>query len=124
MAYDPTTDAGKVRLLIADTADPPDQIFTDAEITAFLDMAGDSIQRAAASGLRSIAASRARLSKRLKVLDVEVDRKQAVRDLLDAAKAIEEAADEDGAFAFAEMVPNNVYAIEERLVKDAQRDEA
>ena len=117
MAYDPTTDIGKVRLLIGDT---DEAVFTDAEIQAFLDLADDSIPLAAAKALRAMAASQARLEKRLKALDIELDTKGLAKELRELAKELEES-EEEGAFAIAEMVPNNRYAIEERLRKEAQR---
>lgn len=118
MAYDPTTDIGKVRLLIGDT---DEVVFTDAEIQAFLNLADDSIGVAAAKALRAMAASQARLEKRLKALDIELDTKGLAKELRALAKELEESEEEEGAFAIAEMVPNNRYAIEERLRKEAQR---
>jgi len=64
---DPTTDRGKVRLLIKDNAigeDGPvsgpihgtDFVFTDADIDAFLDLNGDDVWRASADACRSLAA--------------------------------------------------------------------
>ena len=55
--YDVTTDRGKVRLLINDTASPVGCNFPDDEIDAFLAMAGDSILTAAAFALEAWAAS-------------------------------------------------------------------
>ena len=52
--YDPSTDAGKVRLRISDT-DSDRTVMSDEEITACLDMAGNSIPLAAAMALESIA---------------------------------------------------------------------
>jgi len=54
--YDLATDIGKVRLLIDDT-DIADAHFTDEEITAFLTMASDSVNLAAAIALESWASS-------------------------------------------------------------------
>lgn len=60
--YDPTTNRGKVRLRIGDTntSDATLQIFTDAEIDAFLTMKSSNVAAAAASACRAIAADSAR----------------------------------------------------------------
>lgn len=54
-SHDPTTDRGKVRLLIYDTVEA-DAAFTDAEIDAFLELNSDDIWYAAADAARSLAA--------------------------------------------------------------------
>ena len=65
--YNPATDEGKVRLLIADTVEfMPDGVtrlyaFEDEEISAFLEMAGGSINLGAAKALRSLAANGVKL---------------------------------------------------------------
>lgn len=89
MAYDPSTDAGFVRLKIADTLDAPNQIFSDAEIEAFLSRAGDDVYRASASALRAIVADRARLSKRIERQGYKSEQ-HAIKDLLDLASSLEE----------------------------------
>lgn len=60
--FDPTSDRGKVRLLVADTdqATPANQIFEDAEIDAFLSLASDEVFEAAALACESVAASTSR----------------------------------------------------------------
>lgn len=64
MAYDPSTTEGYVRLLIGDT-DDGDRLFSDAEITAFLNASGQDPNLAAAKAIRSTMAVRSRLSKRI-----------------------------------------------------------
>lgn len=55
---DYATAAGQVRLLITDTAaDPADWLFTEDQISAFLNMHADNVYRAASQALRVIAAS-------------------------------------------------------------------
>ena len=56
--YDPTTDRGKVRLLVGDTdtATAANQIFTDAEIDALLSIEDNEVYAAAAAGCESLAA--------------------------------------------------------------------
>ena len=56
--YDPATDAGRVRLLVADTVEQTPK-FTDSEIAAFLDFNGGRVLLAAAQALESLAAKRA-----------------------------------------------------------------
>lgn len=57
-AIDYTTAAGQVRLLITDTAaDPADWLFTEDQLSAFLNMNADNVYRASAQALRVIAAS-------------------------------------------------------------------
>ena len=57
--YDPTTDRGKVRLLLGDTdtATAANQIFSDAEIDAFLSIESGEVYAAAAAGCESLAAA-------------------------------------------------------------------
>jgi hypothetical protein len=57
-SYDPTTDAGRVRLLVADTIEQSPK-FTDAEIATFLTIGGGRVLLAAAQALESLAARRA-----------------------------------------------------------------
>lgn len=56
--YDPTTDRGKVRLLVYDTTSGSSgtSIFSDADIDAFLEQNGNSIWYSAADAARSRAA--------------------------------------------------------------------
>lgn len=70
--YDVATDVGKVRLLTPDK-DSSNPIFDDAEIQAFLDLSGGSVQYAAARVLDTIANSDAYILKVTRVLDVSVD---------------------------------------------------
>ena len=55
---DYTTPGGQVRLLITDTApDQADWLFTEDQLSAFLNMHADNVYRAASQALRVIAAS-------------------------------------------------------------------
>ena len=60
--FDPTTSRGKVRLLISDTDDVTEanQVFTDAEIDAFLALESNDVYAAAASACQSMAANASR----------------------------------------------------------------
>lgn len=86
MAYTPTTSAGRVRMLIGDTNDSS-YIFTDAEITAMLALAGNNVFTAAALCCRSLAACSARSAIAFQVLSNEfrVDKKSIPKYYLDLA---------------------------------------
>jgi hypothetical protein len=66
---DPTTDIGKVRLLITDVTEAT-ALFTDEQIQAFLDMHGGSVFRAAAQGADTIAFSEVLVSKKIRTQDL------------------------------------------------------
>lgn len=88
MAYDPSTNAGFTRLLIADT-DEATYLFTEAEITAFLSRASDDPHRAAAMAIRALTSDRAKLSKRIERNGYKSEQ-QAIDELLKLAKALED----------------------------------
>jgi len=72
---DPTTDRGKVRLLVFDT-DSTSYIFEDTEIDAFLEQNSDSVWLAAADGCRSLVAKYAVTGFILKIPGaIELDKK-------------------------------------------------
>ena len=76
--YDPGSSRGRVRLLLSDTdtADATKQIFTDAEIDAFLSIESNEIYAAAAAACESLAANTARSAIRMKLEKLlEIDRK-------------------------------------------------
>lgn len=78
--YDPTTDRGRVRLLVSDTdiVTAANQVFTDAEIDAFLAVENDELYAAAAAACRSIASSAARSAIAYKALGrdgLDIDRR-------------------------------------------------
>src|SRR5450759_3180526 len=89
MTYDPTTDAGKVRLLITDT-DTTDEIFTDAEITTFLSAAisGGDIFLAAANALETIARSEVLVQKVISLLDLTTDGSSVAAELRLSAQVL------------------------------------
>lgn len=109
MAYDPTDDAGKVRLLISDVGGTggTDFIFSDAEIDAFLEIEG-GVLRAAALALRTIAGNETQVSKRIKFLELSTDGPavaESLRKLAADLDAKADAADDDDAgFEIANMV--------------------
>ena len=53
--HDTSTDEGVLRTLLGDTTST-DYVFSDAELTALLDLNGDDLWAAAADGCRSLAA--------------------------------------------------------------------
>ncbi|MBP7989047.1 hypothetical protein, partial [Candidatus Neomicrothrix sp.] len=68
--YDPTTDAGMVRLLIADT-DSDTAAFTDAEIAAVYAACGSSVKATAAQLLDILSTNHAKLAVRVSRGDVD-----------------------------------------------------
>lgn len=81
--FDPTTDRGRVRLLIGDD-DTDNQIFQDASIDAFLALEGDVVKLGAAAALEAIASKQAYIQKVMKVGDLTTDGAklaQALREL-------------------------------------------
>ena len=71
MAYDLSTDIGKIRLLINDN-DETDEIFDDDELQTLLDLEG-SVKLAAAQALDMVADNEALKSKVINASDVAVD---------------------------------------------------
>ena len=63
--YDPTTDRGKIRLLIGDvdTVTADNQLFSDAEIDAFLSFENSIVRLAAAQALETMASTEAMVLK-------------------------------------------------------------
>lgn len=127
MPNDPSTPAGYVRLLITDTdVDHPENLlFADQDIGAFLANNGDSIYRAAAVALETIATDQALVLKVIKTLDLETDGAKVSKALLDRAAVLRSQADDDSAtadddFAVAEFA-DPVFGWRERLAKQSSR---
>lgn len=69
----PPTDAQRqMRLLISDT-DTANRIFSTLELSDFLAMNGDSVRRAAAQALDTLAANEALVSKKIRTQDLQTD---------------------------------------------------
>jgi hypothetical protein len=140
--YNPSSELGKVRMLIADT-DAAHPIFDDAEVQAAMDMQNSnvlyvsgqaqpsglgvqvpvsvgSIYRSAALLLRALASNKSRLSSVVQLLDVKLSPNLAAEALRDTAKEYIEMEQNSGAFAIAEMAPNE-FSGRERLEKMFQR---
>jgi hypothetical protein len=109
MVYDPTTPVGQVRLLINDTQDPPNQVFTTPEITGFLTLEGNNVKRAAAQAIDTIADDEALTSKVIKDHDLSTDGAKVADALRKRAAALRDQADTDDSkndeAGFFEFVP-------------------
>lgn len=98
-SYDPTSNVGMVRLLSNDT-NSDDYLFTDAEIGAFLTLEADSVKRAAAQAIDTIADNEALLAKAITSQDLQTDGPKVAAELHKRAAALREQADatDDGYF--------------------------
>jgi hypothetical protein len=117
--YDPSTDRGKVRMLITDRNEAK-AIFTDAEIDAFLELEDQGVRRAAAAALETIATDQALVLKVITTLDLQTDGAKLSDSLLKRARALRDTDDELGGFDYAEM-PESIFSQRERLDKQALR---
>lgn len=121
-SYIPSDDAGKVRLLAADTpTEDGEAVFDDDEIDAFLALRGGDPVLAAASALRAVAASEALLSKKIRLQDVETDGPAVSRELRLQADRLEEQADSDYDFGWAPIVASD-FAWRQRVWNERRRD--
>lgn len=125
--YDVTTTRGLVRLLISDvdTSNAANQVFTDAEIDAFLGLSGGlTVFGAAALALRAIAGNEVQTLKVLRSLDLQTDGRATADALRSLAESYEAKAEEElgpaGGFEVGEMA-NNVFQVRERLIKESMR---
>lgn len=125
--YDVSTDVGKVRLLISDT-NSATQFFTDEELSTLLGLPNVSgnVLIAAAQALDVIASNEALVMKMVRILDLSTNgpavadalRKHATQLRQDAKDA--EAAEDGGAFDYAEMVVD-AFTERERIWKESLR---
>lgn len=83
----------QVRLLTDDGADDP--VFSDGDITAFLEMNGGNALRSAAQALLVIAGSEARISKKIRTHDLTTDGPAVAAELRAQALQLRRQADED-----------------------------
>lgn len=125
-SYLPTTDIGKVRMLVPDRVEAS-AIFSDEEIQAYLDMNDSNVRRAAAEALETIASDEAMTLKVITTLDLSTNGASTSDALLKRAALLRQQADdadasEDGGmFDYAEMTPN-AFTKRERVVNQALRD--
>ncbi len=91
----PTSDIGRVRLLITDTTEPA--LFDDGQIEAFLGMAaGRNVKRAAAAALEVIARSEVLIGKKIRTSDgLSTDGPAVAKELRESAAALRAEADSD-----------------------------
>lgn len=122
MAVDYTTPIGQVRLIIGDL-DLANQIFGDTELEGFLSITRDSVKRAAAEALDTIASSEALISKKITTQDRSSDgpavadalRKHAA-SLRSRAREEEDDLDQESFFsAFNLTGPNRIEGEEARV---------
>ncbi len=123
--YDPTTDQGRVRMLIPDR-DEQNVIFQDVEIQAYLDLNEGNVKRAAAEALETVASDQALVLKVITTLGLSTNGAAVANSLLERSKMLRDSADkadaaDGGLFDYAEM-PNNAFTKRERVWKQWQRD--
>lgn len=124
--YDPTTDRGKVRLLIPDRNEGS-MFFSDEEIDTFLAIESGT-RRATAMALETMASDQAMVLKVVRVLDLSTDGRAVSQALMERAAKLRsqadeaEAAEDGGAFDIAEwgVTP---FAEREIVWNDALRDQ-
>jgi hypothetical protein len=92
--YDPTTDAGMIRLLTDDT-DGDNYVFTDAEIAAVYAANGSSVKRTAAQLLEIIATNRSKLAIKVGRGDVDEDLTKVASELRAQAALLRTQADDE-----------------------------
>lgn len=123
--YDPSTTRGMVRLTISDT-DNTRQILSDAEIDAFLAMAGNSVPLAAAKALETIATNEVLCLKVVQLMGaINTDAASMAKQLLAHAKTLREEADQGAAdesgFVTIEVV-DGTEARREKFAKVAESE--
>lgn len=130
--YNPTTPTGQCRLIITDT-DSANEIFSDAEIAAFLTMEGafnddpgattvQTVYLAAAAALDSIASSETLIQKMLRLTDFNTNGPAEAVSLRKHAAALRQKVYSDsGDWDYAEQVPNP-FAERGRIYDQALRN--
>lgn len=121
--FDPTTDLGKMRLLVSDT-DAARQIMQDEDLQAFIDIAGH-YWPGAAMALDSIATNEVLTQKVLTIMGTSTDGAKVAKEL--RARALQLREDYKNftpvtelGFATAEM-PDGAFSREEMLLKQYMR---
>lgn len=118
--YDPTTDIGKVRLIVPDKVED-DSFFTDEEIEALLTVE-TGWRRAAALALETIASDSAMVLQVIKIQNITTDGSKVAQSLLTRAKNLREQADsseaeDDPAFDIAEVIRDN-FGYRQKIYND------
>lgn len=107
-SYDLSTDVGKIRVLIPDNKGDA-YVFEDDELAAFYALEGNSLKRAAALALETIASNEVMVLKIIRLLDISTDGAKVSDALLKRAEKLRSQADDEetaanGGFDIAEMV--------------------
>ena len=127
-SYLPTTDIGKVRMLIPDRVEA-NAVFSDEEIQAYLDMNDSNVRKAAAEALETIASDEAMTLKVITTLDISTNGASTSDAILRRAALLRQQADEadageeGGMFDYADMTPN-AFTRRERVLNQAMRDQS
>lgn len=121
--FDPSTDLGKMRLLVSDT-DSTRPIMDDEDLEAFIAIAGH-YWPAAAMALDSIATNEVLTQKVLTIMGTSTDGAKVAKELRARARQLREDFKSFGpttelGFATAEM-PDGAFSREEMLLKQYQR---
>lgn len=121
--FDPTTDLGKMRLLVSDT-DVSRPILDDEDLEAFIAIAGN-YWLGAAMALDSIATNEVLTQKVLTIMGTSTDGAKVAKELRARARQLREDFKNFGpatelGFATAEM-PDGAFSREEMLLKQYQR---
>ena len=124
-SYDPTTPEGKVRLLCTDSVEAY-EIFSDADITAFMSIEGSNVRKSAALALETIASSEVLVQKRIKLLELSTDGPAESKALLERSRMLRAQADADDAdgtsmIDWAEM-NLDTFSVRERLIAEGLTD--
>jgi hypothetical protein len=126
---DPTTTIGKIRLMIPDRGTTTSAggglwfAFSDEEIQAFHELEGNSLKRATALALETLASNDALVKGVTETLDLKVDGAKAAEAMLKRAKMLREQAaenDADNAFSVVEYGDLTVFNAIEYATKNGQ----
>lgn len=101
--YDPSTDAGKVRLLLNDVGDP--WVLTDAEIQAFLDLESGIVKRAAAQAIDANALNEALASKVITTSEISTNGAALATAMHTLAEGLRDQAAADEGEGYFEFIP-------------------
>jgi len=123
--YDPTQPLGQVRLLCTDSI-AAYEIFSDADITAFMALESDNVRRSAALALETIASSEVLVQKRIRLLEISTDGPAESAALLERARMLRQQADdieagESSAIDWAEMNLDD-FSYRERVIDEGLED--
>lgn len=120
--YDTTTSRGQVRLIIGDTdtVTAANQIFSDAEIDAFLSMEGSVVKLAAACALEAIASKQAYIQKVITVGDLKTDGAKLAAEFRAQAAGLRAQVEDQPAYDWLEQSVTPAVTTE-IIIKDAMR---